>query len=165
MPQEATKQAGRGPKKAARKTAPRRPKTLWRGLQNGPTARQRDRPDHVPGRRSGNMIPRLGAVSAPSEAPWRTSQSCSRNAFREHDSSPQTRRRDLAAPPAFHPPRHSCYCYGALGGGRKFPQDGPRRPKTPSRGLQDGPTPSRQKRPEGSPETVLIMFPEGGPGT
>ena len=34
------------------------------------------------------MIPRLGGVSAPSEAPWTTYESCSRNAFREHDSSP-----------------------------------------------------------------------------
>ena len=34
------------------------------------------------------MIPRIGGVSAPSEAPWTTYESCSRNAFREHDSSP-----------------------------------------------------------------------------
>ena len=83
------------------------------------------------------MIPRLGAVSAPSEAPWRTSQSCSRNAFREHDSSPQTRRRDLAAPPAFHPPRHSCYCYGALGGGRSGNEGSEKVPARRSETAQD----------------------------
>ena len=37
-------------------------------------------------------------------------ESCSQKAFREHDSSPPTRRRDLTAPPSLHPPLHSCYC-------------------------------------------------------